>query len=325
MKVGIVGYGNLGKGVESAISYTKDMELVGIFTRRNPKSIKSNIHTTVYSIDTLYEMKDAIDVLILCGGSVKDLPKQTKQYAKDFNVVDSYDIHDQILEHFNAVHQASIEGKHISIISVGWDPGLFSLNRLYGQAVLPNGKDYTFWGKGVSQGHSDAIRKIDGVVDAREYTIPMQEVIDKIKSGEDLSISNKDMHRRECFVVVKEGSDVKKIETEIKKMPHYFEGYQTSVHFISQEEMNMKHKNLSHGGCVFRKGVTGSKHLFHQVMEYRLTLESNPEFTASILVAYARAAYRLANEGQIGCKTIFDVAPIYLHEENRKELIKKLL
>lgn len=325
MRVGIVGYGNLGKGVESAIQYARDMELVGIFTRRNPKSIKTNTNTYVYPMDVLYEMKDCIDVLILCGGSAQDLPKQTKQFAKDFNVVDSYDIHEKIFEHFNDVNQASIEGKHISIISVGWDPGLFSLNRLYGQAILPNGKNYTFWGKGVSQGHSDAIRKIDGVLDAREYTIPIKKVVDEIKSGKMLSIGDKDMHKRECYVVAKEGADLKKIEIEIKTMPHYFAGYKTSVHFISQEEMNTKHTVLSHGGCVLRSGTTGINHLSNQIMEYRLTLESNPEFTSSILVAYARAANRLAKEGQIGCKTIFDVAPIYLHEENRNELIKKLL
>lgn len=326
MKVGIVGYGNLGKGVESAVQYTKDMELIGIFTRRNPACIKSKTNVKVYTMDEIERMVGIIDVFILCGGSAKDLPKQTKMLAKYFNVVDSYDVHGNIYNHFKEVDDASKSGKHISIISIGWDPGLFSLQRLYGQAILPNGKDYTFWGKGISQGHSDAIRKIDGVIDAREYTIPKKKIIEDVKQGKNINLAKNLYHIRECYVVVKNGIDTKKIEHQIKTMPYYFNDYETHVHFITQTEMDENYNQLSHGGSIFRNGVTGYDHeQHHHTIEYTLKLDSNPEFTASVLVAYARAAYRLKKEGQIGCRTIFDIAPWYLHESNWEELIKNVL
>ena len=325
MKIGIVGYGNLGKGVECAVTNSKDMELIGVFTRREPSTLKTLTQAPVYSMDCIYEKKDEIDVLILCGGSANDLPKQTAELAKHFNVIDSFDTHANIPEHFAMVNSASMEGKHISIISVGWDPGLFSLNRLYGQAILPHGHDYTFWGKGVSQGHSDAIRRIEGVQDARQYTIPVEGAMEKVRNGEHPVLSAREKHTRECFVVAKEGADLARIEEEIKTMPNYFADYDTTVHFISQEELKAHHKGIPHGGVVLRSGTTGLHDEHKHVIEYKLTLDSNPEFTSSVLTAYARAAYRLAQEGQYGCKTVFDIAPAYLHEASGEELRKKLL
>lgn len=325
IKIGIVGYGNLGRGVESAISHSQDMEVVGVFTRRAPETVKVHTNVPVFQMDKLKEMKGKIDVLILCGGSANDLPTQTVALARDFNVIDSFDTHANIPEHFAKVDEASVAGKNISIISVGWDPGLFSLNRLYGQAILPQGHDYTFWGKGVSQGHSDAIRRIDGVKDARQYTIPVEEAMQKVRNGENPELSTRQKHTRECFVVAEEGADLKAIEEAIVTMPNYFADYDTTVHFISEEELMRDHKGIPHGGVVLRSGVTGFDNENKHVIEYKLTLDSNPEFTSSVLVAYARAAYRLSKEGQYGCKTVFDIAPAYLHPGSKEDLRKNLL
>lgn len=325
IKIGIVGYGNLGRGVESAISHSQDMEVVGVFTRRAPETVKVHTNVPVFQMDKLNEMKGKIDVLILCGGSANDLPKQTVALARDFNVIDSFDTHAKIPEHFSKVDEASVAGKNISIISVGWDPGLFSLNRLYGQAILPQGHDYTFWGKGVSQGHSDAIRRIEGVKDARQYTIPVEEAMQKVRNGENPELSTRQKHTRECFVVANEGADLKAIEEAIVTMPNYFADYDTTVHFISEEELMRDHQGIPHGGVVLRSGVTGFDNENKHVIEYKLTLDSNPEFTSSVLVAYARAAYRLSKEGQYGCKTVFDIAPAYLHPASKEELRKNLL
>lgn len=325
IRIGIVGYGNLGRGVECAVSKSSDMSVVGVFTRRAPASLKTQGATAVYDMQALQGMKDQIDVLILCGGSANDLPKQTAALAADFNVVDSFDTHANIPEHFHMVDDASKAGKNISIISVGWDPGLFSLNRLYGQAILPQGNDYTFWGKGVSQGHSDAIRRIDGVKDARQYTIPIDQAVEQVRCGENPTLSAREKHFRECFVVAEEGADVALIEETIKTMPNYFADYNTTVHFISEDELMKNHKGIPHGGVVLRSGTTGFDNEHKHVIEYRLQLDSNPEFTSSVLVAYARAAYRLHQEGAYGCKTVFDVAPGYLHVESAEELRKTLL
>ncbi len=325
IKIAIAGYGNLGRGVECALSTSKDMELVGVFSRRDPKSVQTKTNVPVYHIDEAVKFKDDIDVMILCGGSANDLPKQTVELAKYFNVIDSFDTHAKIPEHFADVDAVSKESKKISIISVGWDPGLFSLNRLYGQAVLPNGNDYTFWGKGVSQGHSDAIRRIEGVQDAKQYTIPVEEALESVRNGENPQLTTRQKHKRECFVVAKEGADLEYIENAIKTMPNYFADYDTTVHFISQEELNANHSGIPHGGIVFRTGQTGLNGENKHVIEYKLTLDSNPEFTSSVLVAYARAAYRLNKEGQYGCKTVFDIAPAYIHPSSPEELRKNLL
>lgn len=325
IKIGIVGYGNLGRGVESAVSKSADMELVGVFTRRNPETVQTKTGVAAYEMTKLNEMKNEIDVLVLCGGSANDLPKQTMELAENFNVIDSFDTHARIPEHFANVDEACKKGNHIGIISVGWDPGMFSLNRLYGQAVLPNGKDYTFWGKGVSQGHSDAIRRIDGVLDARQYTIPVEEALDSVRRGENPELTTRQKHTRECFVVAEEGADLDRIANEIKTMPNYFADYDTTVHFISQEELDREHKGIPHGGVVLRSGVTGLNDENKHVIEYKLTLDSNPEFTSSVLVAYARAAYRMHQEGMSGCKTVFDIAPAYLHTASGEELRKNLL
>lgn len=326
MKIGILGYGNLGRGVECAIARNDDMELVAVFTRRPPESVKIlTAGVPVLHIDEAKKMKDSIDVLILCGGSATDLPVQTPEYAEYFNVVDSFDTHAKIPEHLEKVDSVCSRSGKTAIISVGWDPGMFSVNRMFGNAILPDGADYTFWGKGVSQGHSDAIRRIDGVSDARQYTIPVDEAVERVLNGENPSLSTRQKHTRECFVVAKEGADLKRIEEEIKTMPNYFADYDTTVHFISAEEMQKNHSGLPHGGIVVRSGKTG-KDLEHQnIIEYKLKLDSNPEFTASVIVAYARAACRMNKEGITGCKTVFDVAPIYLMKEERKEVIKKLL
>ena len=325
IRIGIVGYGNLGKGVEAAVSTSKDMELAALFTRRDPNTIKTRTNIPVYHIDKAIEMQDKIDVMILCGGSANDLPIQTPEMAKYFNVIDSFDTHAKIPEHFARVDKESKASGKISIISVGWDPGMFSLNRLYGQAILPNGNDYTFWGKGVSQGHSDAIRRIDGVKDAKQYTIPVQSALESVRNGENPTLTTRQKHLRECFVVAEDGADKAAIEKAIVTMPNYFADYDTTVHFISQEELDRDHSGIPHGGIVFRTGTTGFDNENKHVIEYKLTLDSNPEFTSSVLVAYARAAFRLNNEGQSGCKTVLDIAPAYLHSSTPEELRKNLL
>lgn len=323
IRIGIYGYGNLGRGIESAISQNEDMELVAVFTRRDPASVKINSDAVVMHADDVLSMVDKIDVMVLCGGSATDLPVQTPLLAKHFNVIDSFDTHAKIPEHFESVDKSASESGHVAMISVGWDPGMFSLNRMYAGAILPDGKDYTFWGKGVSQGHSDAIRRIDGVIDARQYTIPVDEALRSARAGEGKELTTREKHTRECFVVAKEGADLERIENEIKTMPNYFADYDTTVHFISKEELDKNHSGIPHGGFVIRSGVTGNgnKH----VIEYSLKLDSNPEFTASVIVAYARAVARLAREGFKGCKTVFDVPPAYLSPKSGAQLRKELL
>ena len=326
IKIGILGYGNLGKGVECAIKHNPDMELKAVFTRRDPSSLSILTEgAKVYSVEDAPAMKDEIDVLIICGGSATDLPKQTPEMAKYFNVIDSFDTHAKIPEHFEAVDKVAKESGHIGLISVGWDPGMFSLNRLYANAVLPGGKDYTFWGKGVSQGHSDAIRRIAGVRDARQYTIPVDSALEAVRSGSEPELTTRQKHTRECFVVAEEGADLKKIEEEIVTMPNYFADYDTTVHFISEEELLRDHAGIPHGGFVIRTGKTGWNNENSHVIEYSLQLDSNPEFTSSVLAAYARAAYRLSKEGQTGCKTVFDIAPAYLSAEDGAYLRKHML
>ena len=326
IKIGILGYVNLGRGVECAVKQNDDMELVAVFTRRNPEDVKILTETaTVCNVADVEDWKDKIDVMIICGGSATDLPKQTPVYAKMFNVIDSFDTHARIPEHFANVDAAAKEGGHVGIISVGWDPGMFSLNRLYANAILPDGNDYTFWGKGVSQGHSDAIRRVEGVKDGKQYTIPVEAALKAVRNGENPELTTRQKHTRECFVVLEEGADAAKVEEEIKTMPNYFSDYDTTVHFISEEELKANHSGIPHGGFVLRSGKTGwdgeNKHL----IEYSLKLDSNPEFTSSVLIAYARAAYRLASEGQIGCKTVFDIAPAYLSAKSGEELRKHML
>ena len=326
IKIGILGYGNLGRGVECAVKQNDDMELVAVFTRRNPEDVKILTETaTVCNVADVEDWKDKIDVMIICGGSATDLPKQTPVYAKMFNVIDSFDTHARIPEHFSNVDAAAKEGGHVGIISVGWDPGMFSLNRLYANAILPDGNDYTFWGKGVSQGHSDAIRRVEGVKDGKQYTIPVEAALKAVRNGENPELTTRQKHTRECFVVLEEGADAAKVEEEIKTMPNYFSDYDTTVHFISEEELKANHSGIPHGGFVLRSGKTGwdgeNKHL----IEYSLKLDSNPEFTSSVLIAYARAAYRLASEGQSGCKTVFDIAPAYLSAKSGEELRKHML
>ena len=325
-RIGILGYGNLGRGVECAIKQNADMNLVGVFTRRAPETVAIlTKEASVYSIEQLEEMKDQIDVLVICGGSATDLPQQTPLFAKSFNVIDSFDTHANIPEHFEAVDKAAQESGHVGLISVGWDPGMFSLNRLYANSVLPSGNDYTFWGKGVSQGHSDAIRRITGVVDARQYTIPVQSALDAVRSGSNPELTTRQKHTRECFVVAKEDADLDVITETIVSMPNYFSDYDTTVHFISQEEMDQNHSGIPHGGFVLRSGNTGWEEEHKHLIEYQLTLDSNPEFTASVLVAYARALHRLYEEGKRGCLTVFDVAPSYLSPFSGAELRKHML
>ncbi|MBR5577799.1 MAG: diaminopimelate dehydrogenase [Lachnospiraceae bacterium] len=326
IRIGILGYGNLGKGVESAIRQNTDMGLVGVFTRRAPESVILKTEgVSVYHTDQLIEKKDEIDVLILCGGSATDLPVQTPEYVKYFNVVDSFDTHAKIPEHYENVNQAAKSAEKTALISIGWDPGMFSVNRLYGNVILPEGKDYTFWGKGVSQGHSDAIRRVEGVLDGKQYTIPVEEALESVRRGENPELTTRQKHLRECFVVAKEGADTRKIEEEIKNMPNYFADYDTTVHFITKEELERDHSSIPHGGFVLRSGVTGFNGENKHLIEYRLKLDSNPEFTASVIVAYARAAYRMNQEGIVGCKTIFDVAPAYLSPLSGEQLRKELL
>lgn len=325
MRLGILGYGNLGKGVELAVRQNEDMELVAVFTRRNPESLKINSDAKVVHVSELENYKDKIDVLILCGGSATDLPEQTPECAKMFNVIDSFDTHAKIPEHFANVDRAAKESGKVGIISVGWDPGMFSLNRLYANAILPEGSDYTFWGKGVSQGHSDAIRRIEGVKDAKQYTVPVETAIESVRRCENPVLSTGEKHTRECFVVLEEGADAQRVEHEIKTMPNYFADYETTVHFISEEELKKNHSRINHGGFVFRTGKTGVNGENNHVIEYNLKLDSNPEFTSSVLVAYARAAFRMYKEGMTGCKTVFDVAPAYLSPKSGEELRKTML
>ena len=326
IRIGILGYGNLGKGVESAITQNPDMELAAVFTRRNPENLIIRTEgVPVLHADKLSEMKEEIDVLILCGGSATDLPQQTPEYAKYFNVVDSFDTHAKIPQHFSAVDAVAKENGTVALISVGWDPGMFSLNRLYGNVILPEGKDYTFWGKGVSQGHSDAIRRVEGVKNGKQYTIPVEEALDAVRSGSNPELTTRQKHIRECFVVAEEGADLAKIEAEIVNMPNYFADYDTIVHFITEEELQRDHSGIPHGGFVLRSGVTGMNREHKHLIEYSLKLDSNPEFTASVIVAYARAAYRMKQEGMKGCKTVFDVAPAYLSPLSGEELRKNLL
>ncbi len=325
MRIGIYGYGNLGRGVELAIQQNPDMTAVGVFTRRDPKTVKTCTGIPVYSVDDAAKMQGEVDVMIICGGSATDLPKQTPALAAQFNVVDSFDTHAKIPEHVCAVEKAAKAGGKTAVVSAGWDPGMFSLARLYGSVALPCGQDYTFWGKGVSQGHSDAIRRIEGVADARQYTIPVPSAVQAVREGKNPCLTTGEKHERECFVVVKEGADKARIEQEIKTMPNYFADYHTTVHFISQEELNREHAGLPHGGVVIRSGATGLNGEHNHIVEYSLKLDSNPEFTASILVACARAVHRLNKEGVTGCKTLFDIPPVYLSAESRESLLAKLL
>lgn len=326
IRIGIVGYGNLGKGVELAIRQNPDMELVAVFTRRSPESLKILTNNVpVYSLDSASEHKDKIDVMILCGGSATDLPEQGPKFAAMFNIIDSFDTHAKIPQYFETVDAVAKKSGKIGIISVGWDPGMFSTLRLFGNCLLPEGKDYTFWGKGVSQGHSDAIRRVEGVADGKQYTIPVESAVEAVRAGKNPELSTRQKHIRECFVVAKEGADKAKIESEIKNMPNYFSDYDTTVHFISQEELNHKHGGIAHGGFVFRTGKTGENGETSHVVEYSIKLGSNPEFTASVLVAYARAAHRLAKEKACGAKTVFDIAPAYLSPKSGAELRAEML
>ncbi len=326
IRIGILGYGNLGRGIECAVKQNPDMELVAVFTRRAPETVKIlTPGVSVYHVDDAVAKKDEIDVLILCGGSATDLPVQTPEYAKYFNVVDSFDTHARIPEHFANVDAAAKESGKIAMISVGWDPGMFSLNRLYASAILPEGKDYTFWGKGVSQGHSDAIRRVEGVKDGKQYTIPVESALDAVRSGSNPELTTRQKHIRECFVVAEEGADLAKIEQEIKTMPNYFADYDTTVNFISEEELKRDHSGIPHGGFVIRSGKTGWNSEHQHIVEYSLKLDSNPEFTASVITAYARAAYRMQKEGMSGCKTVFDVAPAYLSSSSAEDLRAHLL
>lgn len=325
IKIGILGYGNLGRGVECAVKQNDDMELVAVFTRRNPEDVKILTETAVVcNVADVEDWKDKIDVMIICGGSATDLPKQTPVYAKMFNVIDSFDTHARIPEHFANVDAAAKEGGHVGIISVGWDPGMFSLNRLYANAILPDGNDYTFWGKGVSQGHSDAIRRIPGVKNAIQYTVPVDEAVDQVRSGSEPKLTTRDKHTRECYVVAQEGANKAEIENAIKTMPNYFDEYNTTVHFISEEELKRDHSKMPHGGFVIRTGETGEEGNKH-VIEYSLKLDSNPEFTASVLIAYARAAYRLNQKGENGARSVFDIAPALLSMKTPEQLRKEIL
>lgn len=326
IRIGILGYGNLGKGIECAIMQNPDMELAAVFTRRNPDSVAVLTKgAAVWPVSMAAEKQNDIDVMILCGGSATDLPKQTPEFARMFHVVDSFDTHSRIPEHFQAVNQAATDGGKVAVISVGWDPGLFSLNRLYAGAILPEGKDYTFWGKGVSQGHSDAIRRIRGVKDARQYTIPVEEALGLVRKGENPELSAREKHIRDCYVVAEPDADRENIEKEIVSMPNYFADYHTTVHFISEEELKEKHSGIPHGGFVIRSGKTGKEEEHSHIMEYSLKLSSNPEFTANVLLAYGRAAYRLAAEGQRGCRTVLDIPPAYLSTMTPEEMRKTLL
>ena len=325
IKIGLYGYGNIAKGVECAVKQNSDMVVSCVFTRRDPSTVSTISGANVYKTDDILNHKEEIDVLIMCGGSATDLPEQTPAMAKHFNVVDSFDTHKNIPVHFENVDKAAKEGGNIGIISVGWDPGMFSLNRLYGSCILTDGADYTFWGKGVSQGHSDAVRRIEGVIDARQYTIPVEEALEAVRSGSQPQLTTRQKHTRECFVVAEEGADLKRIENDIVTMKNYFDEYDTTVHFISQEELDRDHKGIPHGGFVIRTGKTGKDLEHNNVIEYSLKLDSNPEFTSCVIAAYARAAYRMAQEGMNGCKTVFDIPPAYLSAKSAEELRKEML
>lgn len=326
IRIGILGYGNLGKGVENAVAHNADTQLVAIFTRRNPDSITPITKgVKVYKAEDIANYKNDIDVLILCGGSATDLPKQTPEVAKYFNVIDSFDTHANIPQHFQDVDNAAKQNNTLALISCGWDPGMFSLNRVYAESVLPGGATYTFWGKGVSQGHSDAIRRIKGVLDARQYTVPVESALEAVRSGKNPQLTTRQKHTRECFVVVEEGADKASIEKQIKEMPNYFADYDTTVNFISMEELKEKHNGIPHGGFVIRSGQTGEHDEYNNVIEYSLKLDSNPAFTSSVLVAYARAVYRMSKEGKKGCITVLDVAPSYLSPLSGEELRAKML
>ena len=326
IKIGIYGYGNLGKGVESAIKQNPDMELTAVFSRRNPESVKiATEGVPVISADSVEEYKGKIDIMIICGGSATDLPKQTPKLAKLFNVIDSFDTHAKIPEHFANVDSAAKEANHVGVISVGWDPGMFSLNRLYANCILVDGVDYTFWGKGVSQGHSDAVRRIEGVADARQYTVPLESALEAVRNGENPPLSTRQKHTRLCYVVAKDGADKAAIEEQIKNMPNYFADYDTTVNFITAEEMAKNHSGLPHGGLVLRSGKTGLNGEHKHIIEYSLKLDSNPEFTACVLAAYARAAYRFAQNKCFGCKTVFDIPPAYLSAMSHEDIISHLL
>lgn len=326
IRIGIAGYGNLGKGVEAAVKNAADMELVAVFTRRDPESVKIKTEgVKAYSFDSIADFKDKIDVIVNCGGSATDLPVTTPAIAENFSVIDSFDTHARIPEHFANVDAKAKEGGNIAVISVGWDPGMFSLNRLYMNAILPNGKDYTFWGRGVSQGHSDAIRRIDGVVDARQYTVPVESAVESVRNGENPELTTRQKHTRECYVVAEEGADKARIENEIKTMPNYFADYDTTVNFISLDELKKNHSGIPHGGSVIRSGFTGFDLDTKHTIEYSLKLESNPEFTGSVLTAYARAAYKLRDSGETGCKTVFDIAPALLVDMGGDEIRAHML
>ncbi len=326
MRIGILGYGNLGRGVECAIKQNDDAQLSCVFTRRDPSSVSIlTDNVNVYNVSEIREHADEVDVLVICGGSATDLPVQTPEYAQYFNVIDSFDTHARIPEHFANVDAASKESRHTALISAGWDPGMFSLNRLYANCILPDGNDYTFWGKGVSQGHSDAIRRVDGVKDGKQYTIPVESALEAVRNGENPTLSTRQKHTRECFVVAEEGADKAKIENDIKTMPNYFADYDTTVHFITEEELKRDHAGIPHGGFVFRTGVTGWEKEHKHVIEYSLKLDSNPEFTSSVIIAYARAIFRLHNEGINGCKTVFDIPPAYLSPLSGEDLRAHLL
>ena len=325
MKLAIYGYGNLGRGVESAVRQNPDTELVGVFTRRAPESVQTKTGVPVYAAADIAKFKDEIDVLIICGGSATDLPKMTPVLAKDFNVVDSFDTHANIPAHFAAVDKVAKDTGHIALISAGWDPGMFSLNRLYASAILPDGKDYTFWGRGVSQGHSDAIRRIPGVKDARQYTVPIGAALDAVRSGSMPELTTREKHLRECYVVAEDGADKVAIETAIKTMPNYFVDYDTTVTFITAEEMQKNHAELPHGGFVIRTGKTGLAGEHTHTIEYSLKLDSNPEFTSSALIAFARAIDRMHKRGDTGCKTVFDIAPADLSPLSGEELRAHML
>ena len=326
IKIGIAGYGNLGRGVECAVKQNPDMTLAAVFTRRDPADVKILTEDVpVCRIADAADWKEKIYVMILCGGSATDLPVQTPEFARMFNVIDSFDTHARIPEHYANVDAAAKEGNKVGIISVGWDPCMFSLNRLYANAILPEGKDYTFWGKGVSQGHSDAVRRVEGVKDAKQYTIPVEAALEAVRNGENPELTTREKHTRECFVVLEEGADAAKVEEEIKTMPNYFSDYDTTVHFISEDELKRDHSGIPHGGFVLRSGKTGWDGEHSHLIEYSLKLDSNPEFTSSVLVAYARAAYRLSQEGVSGCRTVFDIAPAYLSAKSGEELRKSML
>ena len=326
MKIGIYGYGNLGKGVECAIMQNPDAELVAVFTRRDPETVKILTSSAeVVKADKVLEYKDKIDVLVICGGSATDLPEMTPALAENFNVIDSFDTHAKIPEHFKNVDKAATENGNIALISAGWDPGMFSVNRLMAAAILPDGKDYTFWGRGVSQGHSDAIRRIEGVIDARQYTCPVESAMEKVRNGENPELTTREKHTRECYVVAEDGADLAKIENEIKTMPNYFSDYDTTVTFITKEELERYHKGIPHGGSVIRTGVTGKDKENKEIIEYKLKLDSNPEFTASVILCYARAIYKMKMRGETGCKTVFDVAPRDMSVVPYEEMLAHML